>query len=311
MALEAVTTDEPHWNHPDVEDLYRPVSDPHPVFFGAYDWHSAVHGHWTLAGLVLLGASDSAGHRLLTTTLTPDAILRETATLESGVLDAFEIPYGMAWVTMLDRALAQAGLHQAHRALSPLTSHVRRTLSAWLGGLDRPNETGLHRNTAFALGLLRDAGEPLWSQAIGRIRDWWGNGLTTHLEEEPGPTDFLSPTLEATATTLAALEPPERARWLDRSLPSAIAQISHLQPVPCPDPSDGAVSHLLGLNLSRAYALRTIASMVDDPDLREAIERAEHRHRVHGLAALDEDHFAATHWIASFALRAVVDPLRR
>lgn len=307
MAHRAVITGEPHWNHPSVADLYLPPRDAHPVFFGAFDWHSAVHGHWTLARLISMGGADPATEQFLTASLARRPLLREVATLASGVLDDFEIPYGLAWELMLDRALADAGLDEAHAALGPLSTFARRRLGEWLGSLEHPDEHGLHRNTAFTLGLIRDAGEPLWFDAIDRVRRWWMNGSGTILEDEPGPFDFLSPTLESVAVTLSALEPDERLPWFEDALPDAVERISALQPVECPDLTDGRVSHLLGLNLARSSALRAIAGMVDGPPLVSALSAAAERHLGEGLKALDHDHFAVTHWIATFALRAFPD----
>ncbi len=308
MALNAVTTENPHWSHADLADLYLPPKDAHPVFFGAYDWHSAVHGHWTLARLVQAKAGDPGAPRFLTASLRRRPILREVATLGSGVLDDFEVPYGLAWEMMLDRALANAGLVEAHSALRPLTTFVRRRLAEWLADLEHPDEQGLHRNTAYSLGLIRDAGEPLWFEAVDRIRRWWINGPGTILEDEPGPFDFLSPTLEALAVTLSALDSEERGPWFADVFPDAVARMGALQPVECPDPTDGRVSHLLGLNLSRSVALRTIAGFVDDPPVRDAVQDAAARHLAAGLGALDHEHFAVTHWIGTFALRAIPEP---
>ncbi len=311
MALDAVRREEPHWTHPDLEDLYRPPRHAHPVFYGAFDWHSAVHGHWSLVRLLSLPnqADDNEVVAHLTGTIQRRPILREVATLASGVLDRFEIPYGLAWVLMLEHELSISrlvGIRSLKGEVKPLADLARKRLKGWLDELHEPSEVGTHANTAFALGLLRDSSSSLWTEVSDRVVELWADRSNRSLAIEVGEHDFVSPTLEAIDVLVSAA--PDRVVALalaNRMLPDAPDQILSLEPVVCPDPADGKASHLLGLNLSRARALAAIASHLPPGELSAACDRAAHNHLEFGLDALTHDHFATTHWVGSFALRAL------
>jgi len=308
MALGAIITEHPHWAHPDLADLYLPVRDAHPVFYGAYDWHSAVHSHWTLARLADLDDDNGDAIHLLASSITRQSIIREVATMASGVLDRFEIPYGMAWVLMLERALAdnrESRLHEVGEAVRPLADLARRRLSAWLTGLDMPVESRHNHNTAFSLALIRDSRDPLWATAVEAAGRWWKEPTGRMLVDEVGPYDFNSPTLEAADVMTSILDPDERERWLRSLLPSIESQLEDFEPVVCSDPADGRAGHLLGLNLSRARALHAIADRLEDGPLPASLRATADRHLTVGLQALEHTHFAVTHWMATFALRAL------
>jgi hypothetical protein len=311
MAFDAVLREEPHWTHADLADLYRPVRDAHPVFFGAYDWHSSVHSHWALVRWLALrdGANDDEVVDHLVTTFSRGNVLKEVATFASGVLDRFEIPYGLAWVLMLERELVanpSLGIRALARDLQPLADLARRRLRVWFSDLVEPDETGTHANTAFALGLIRESGSALWNELSSRAPRLWEASSDRTLNDEAGAYDFVSPSLEAMDVLACTASNPDVALTrVDRFLPNAVDQIHALEPVLCPDPSDGRTSHLLGLNLSRARALSHVAMRLPPGGLSSACDRAAHRHLEFGLDALNHDHFATTHWIGSFALRAL------
>lgn len=284
------------------------IRDLHPVFFGAYDWHSAVHGHWTLIRCLQLGTAPDGAEALLIEALTPERLQHEATTIESGLLDGFEIPYGMAWVLMLGRALEEGGrpwMPDAHRATLPLVGAARRRLKMWAGALDLPDETGMHRNTAFALGLLRDCGETWWQDMAAGVIAGWDGAEGRILADEPGPHDFVSPILEVADVMTSLLPARTASGWLRRLLPDAEGQLAALAPVDCPDPSDGRISHLLGLNLSRARALAAIGGRLEDRRLGTVFRQTAARHLDAGMAGLGHDHFSSTHWLATFALRAL------
>jgi hypothetical protein len=311
IAFDAVLREDPHWTHPDLADLYRPAKDAHPVFFGAYDWHSAVHSHWALVRWVGLpdGADDTEVADHLVDNLTRTGVLKEVATFASGVLDRFEIPYGLAWVLMLEHELAASPsmrIRPLAGDLRPLADLARRKLRRWFSQVDEPPETGTHGNAAFALGLIRESGSTLWNEFSTRLPELWGSSPERSLTGEVGEYDFVSPSLEALDLLVSTAADPEgAAAVVDRFVTGAADQIRALEPVLCPDPSDGRSSHLLGLNLSRARALAGIAEHLPPGELSSACERAAHRHLEIGLDALNHDHFATTHWIGSFALRAL------
>src|SRR5262245_55913155 len=93
--------------------------------------------------------------------------------------------------------------------------------------------------------------------------------------------------------------------WLASFLPdpATAAARAWLQPVASPDRADGKLSHLDGLNLSRAWMLDgiTTALRLDDP-WRSALTAAAGMHAAAGLASVPGEHYAGRHWLGSYAV---------
>jgi len=69
------------------------------AFFGCYDWHSAVHGHWLLARLARTfpeAAWAADARSALGRSLTRENLAREAAYLRGPGRTSFERPYGSA-----------------------------------------------------------------------------------------------------------------------------------------------------------------------------------------------------------------------
>jgi len=290
-----------------------------PVFFGAFDWHSAVHGHWTLARAARLleeGPVSVSARTVLSEHLTEGRLAGELGFLTAPGRAGFERPYGLAWLLQLALELREWADPDAARwsaALAPLEAHAAATLRRWLPALPWPVRTGEHAQTAFALGLAHDwargAGDPATREVIeARARDFYEDDHEAPIAYEPGGHDFLSPVL-AEADLMRRVFPPARfASWLSAFLPSlrSPAVRDWLTPVVSPDPADGKLSHLDGLNLSRAWMLEGIAAALPEGDPRVLpLREAAGRHRVRGLDALDEAHYAGAHWLGSFAMYLV------
>jgi hypothetical protein len=78
-------------------------------------------------------------------------------------------------------------------------------------------------------------------------------------------------------------------------------------PVDVSDRSDGKIAHLDGLNLSRAWCWRSIASSWDGSDPRRAIAfAAAEEHLGASLPHVAGD-YAGEHWLATYALLAMSD----
>ncbi len=285
ILLENIERTDPHH-----ADRHLPERDPaelHPIFHGCFDWHSAVHSHWSLARI---GYLDVVGDRIA-----EDAVAGEVATLESA--SGFEVPYGLAWLLTLD-----AELPDAQRALlAPLTAIARHRLLGWTAA--PVDESGLHRQTAFSAWLTlrwaritRDA--ELANAIEGLARRGWDSASNRTLVDEAGPTDFLSPALCAAALMVEIVEEPHE--WLSRFLPSLEDDLRRVEPVANPDPTDGHATHLDGLNLSRAWAANRIGLGADTSDF-------AFRHSEAGLAASTSTHFAGSHWLPTFAVMLLTD----
>ena len=297
------------------EDV-RPPRELTPAFYGCYDWHSAVHGHWLLARLARTfpRAEFAAPARAaLEQSLQPDKIEVEKAYLAGEGRVSFERPYGLAWLLQLATELREwkddpRAQYWAF-SLGPLEREAADHLTDWLPKLSHPIRVGEHSQTAFAFGLILDWARAAEDRAMielldSRIRDFYLRDRDCPLEYEPSGQDFLSPCLAEADLMRRILEPTVYAAWLGGFLPQIPldGSVTWLAPAVVTDPEDPKLAHLDGLNLSRAWMLDGVASGLppEDPRL-PAILAAEAAHRQAGLRSVTGEHYEGGHWLGSFA----------
>ncbi|HEY3216487.1 MAG TPA: DUF2891 domain-containing protein [Candidatus Eisenbacteria bacterium] len=294
----------------------RPPRQLTPAFFGSYDWHSAVHGHWALVRLLRLfpGSGFEAHARAaLARSFIEETLGAELAYLRAPGREAFERPYGLAWLLQLAAELREWDDPEAaiwRVRLAPLEALAAERLENWLAKLPGPIRSGVHSQTAFALGLAHDwartAGSSgLASQIEARARGWHGADVAAPIGYEPSAHDFLSPIWGEADLMRRVLSPGEYAPWLERFLPDLESPMARrwLAPVASPDPADGHLAHLDGLNLSRAWMLEAVAASLPPAEPRQpALREAAARHAEVGLDALTGEHYTQAHWLGSFAV---------
>lgn len=304
----------------------RPPRELTPAFYGCFDWHSAVHGHWLLARLCRTHPSAPFVPRAraaLAQSLTPDHVAAEVAYLRGKGRETFERPYGLAWLLQLDAELHEWDDPDAQtwaKALEPLAREAAERLRAWFPKLSHPIRTGEHSQTAFAMGLILDWARSRGDRAMeglvaSRARDYYGEDRGCNLAFEPGGQDFLSPCLAEADLMRRVLDPVPFAAWLGGFLPGLPALPAGtpredappwLPPAVVTDPTDGKLAHLDGLNLSRAWMLEGIASGLPAGDTRiPPLREAAAAHRRAGLAAVTGEHYEGGHWLGSFAVYLV------
>jgi hypothetical protein len=290
-----------------------------PAFYGCYDWHSSVHGHWLLVRLVRSfpdAAFASAAREALRESLTAQNIAKETLYLRGEGRSSFERPYGLAWLLQLGAELEEWDDPQAKEMaanLHPLEQAALERLNGWLPKLSNPVRIGEHDQTAFALGLMLDyargTGDPkLAALVMSKAWQFYFGDKNCPLAYEPSGEDFLSPCLGEADLMRRVLPGRDFASWLRTFLPQIPVSGSNkwLQPVVSPDPTDPKLAHLDGLNLSRAWMLEGIASGLPKADrLLPAIMAAAEAHRRAGLAAVTGKHYEGSHWLGSFAVYLV------
>jgi Protein of unknown function (DUF2891) len=290
-----------------------------PAFYGCYDWHSSVHGHWLLVRLVRAfpdAAFVPSAREALRQSLTIENISREAAYLHGQGRASFERPYGLAWLLQLVAELREWNDTEAQQMaanLHPLEQEAVERLENWLPKLSYPVRIGEHDQTAFALGLMLDyaravADEKLTRLVASKIGDFFQGDKNCPLAYEPSGEDFLSPCLAEADVMRRVLLTSDFARWLRTFLPqlSSARNGNWLLPVVSTDPSDPKLAHLDGLNLSRAWMLEGIASRLPKGDKRlPAIIAAAEAHRRAGLAAVTGEHYEGGHWLGSFAVYLV------
>jgi len=313
IALGHVTREYPHkLDHVLLGDEdARTPQGLHPVFFGSFDWHSCVHGWWTLLTLRRLHpgmVQADAIAALADESFTPEKVAAELAYLDRPASGGFERPYGWAWLLALH---LEASCHSDRSwadALEPLARAFAGRLRAYLKVLTYPIRTGTHFNTAFALVLAQDwatSFDPPLAQAMSeRVWEWYGNDRDCQAWE-PSGDDFLSPAwVEALA--VARCRPDLFADWFAAFLPRAGSRepVTLFTPATVSDRSDGKIAHLDGLNLSRAWCQRQLAKQVE-PDLAELFGATADEHLAAAWPHLAGD-YAGEHWLATFALLALL-----
>jgi hypothetical protein len=290
-----------------------------PAFYGCYDWHSSVHGHWLLVRLIKTypdAAFAKPAREALRKSLTAENLKQEAAYVRGEGRASFERPYGMAWLLQLVAELAEWDDPQAREMLTnlaPLEQAVRDRLMTWLPKLSHPVRIGEHNQSAFALGLMLDyalatKNEALGKIAAGKIEEFFQKDKNCPMNYEPSGEDFLSPCL-AEADAMRRISPPDEfASWLTEFLPQIpnTGKADWLPVAISPDPSDPKLAHLDGLNLSRAWMLEGILSDLPENDSRRpALVAAAEAHRRAGLAAVTGAHYEGGHWLGSFAVYLV------
>lgn len=291
----------------------------HPIFFGSFDWHSCVHGHWLLARLYRrFPHLPEAGEirALLDSQLTTEKVEGEVAYLRNPATRGFERPYGWAWALMLQGELTRHATAEGSRwaeMLRPLANVFAKRFEEFLPIATYPVRAGVHSNTAFALVLALEYAEAIGDRDVAaacreKARSWYGRDRDCQAWE-PSQDEFLSPALIEATCMQRALPTEEFCRWFAEFLPDAAhgAPATLFEPVTVSDRTDGKIAHLDGLNLSRAWCWKAITDGLSDADpLRTKIEGTIARHLDSALGHIADD-YMGEHWLASFALLAL-DP---
>lgn len=288
----------------------------HPAFYGCFDWHSSVHGHWLLVRLLHVGGQDGPWREeaiaKLSTSFTAENIAVEMAYFDSPVRGSYERPYGVAWLLQLCAELREWDDPQAKQwleVLAPFEQQIAMRLKAWVPKLAYPIRLGTHNQSAFAFGLMLDwartsGDSDMETLIISRSKEYHLADKSCPLAYEPSGEDFLSPCLMEADLMRRVLPQKEFAKWLTVFLPTLPTDGSGdwLSPGIVKDASDGKLVHLDGVNLSRAWNLENIAANLpkDDPRI-ASLTAAAAIHRETGLKAVTDAHYSGSHWLASFA----------
>lgn len=289
-----------------------------PAFYGCYDWHSSVHGHWMLARLArTFPGTDLAmeAKRALGQSLTEANLVQEAKYMAGPGRASFERPYGLAWLLQLVAELDEwedADARHWRRNLAPLEVVALARFSEWLSKLSHPVRSGEHSNTAFALGLTLDSARRNHHEAFATLiankaKVFYLSDRDCPVAYEPSGEDFLSPCLAEADLMRRVLNQDDFASWLRSFLPGLGGPGGPVfSPAVSVDPSDGKLAHLDGLNLSRAWMLRGIASALPEGDPRRAgVTAMADAHQRDGLRAVTGEHYEGGHWLGSFAVYLV------
>ncbi|MDB4671055.1 DUF2891 domain-containing protein [Pirellulaceae bacterium] len=288
----------------------------HPAFFGCFDWHSSVHGHWMLIRLIKLHPGCSAEKQIreqLNQHLTAEKIHKENEYFQAKYNKSFERMYGWAWYLRMVAELETWDDPQGKKwreNLRPLEKTIVSRTMDYLPKLSYPIRTGVHPDSGFALGQILDyariaANKELESLIVARSGDFYQKDTDYPTKYEPSGQDFFSSGLNEADLMRRVLSPADFSNWLDRFFPELRkGKIGNLlTPVEVSDVTDGHIVHLAGLDLSRGWTLNGIASALPKEDPRRPIlHRAAMDHAAMGYKYVFSGHYEGEHWLATFAI---------
>lgn len=286
-----------------------------PAFYGCFDWHSSVHGHWLLVRLSKLDPASPFTALIedaLEESFSIENMNREVAYYIVDGRNGFERPYGIAWYLQLVAELHESpsAVHKSWREiLAPLEVEIVKKMTAWLPNLAYPVRLGTHNQSAFAFGLMLDYARTVGNTEFEallteRTRTFFGGDTGCPIGYEPSGEDFLSPCLMEADLMRRVMSAEEFSTWLAAFLPGIPddGSAGWLTPAIVKDATDGKLVHLDGVNLSRAWALEGIASALNEGDPRiSSLQAAADVHKEAGIQAVSDAHYAGSHWLASFA----------
>jgi len=298
------------------EDMGEP-HQLHPSFFGCFDWHSSVHGHWSLVRLLKefprLAHADVVRDKLREN-ITMENIQKEILYFQGHYNKTYERTYGWAWLLKLAQELHEWDDPMAQELediLQPLTDLMVELYLEFLPKLVYPIRVGEHTNTAFGLTFAWDYAlavdhPELKSLIASRAKDFYMNDMECPLSWEPSGYDFLSPCLEEIDLMRRVLGEEEFKSWIALFAPWLKSKEFQLTAGEVSDRSDGKLVHLDGLNFSRAWVLLGLARQYNDYSHLVPIANA---HINHSLPNLVGDGYEGGHWLGTFAIYALIDTI--
>jgi hypothetical protein len=318
LALRAIQKEYP--NKPaDVLNSAKDIKAPrakHPAFYGSFDWHSSVHGHWMLVRLLRL-FPELPERKQIRTVLAEHLSARnlqvETDYFAQPNRQSFERTYGWTWLLKLAEELHGWDDPDARtwsKNLKPLADTIVARYLAFLPKQTYPIRSGVHPNTAFGLSFALDYAQavghkPLAEMVERRSRDYFARDTRIPAMWEPDGADFFSPSLTEADLMRRVLPAKEFRDWLQRFLPDLARGEPKTLFVPAKvsDRSDPQIVHLDGLNLSRAWCMRSIArALPRDDATRRMLAASAARHAEAALRHVSSGDYVGEHWLASFAV---------
>ncbi|MEO5946549.1 MAG: DUF2891 domain-containing protein [Chitinophagaceae bacterium] len=306
-----------HTSNTDSDHVFLP-KQLHPAFYGCFDWHSSVHGHWMLIRLLKLFPQMQEANlirEILNKTITKQNIINEVKYFSMPLTASWERTYGWAWILKLDEELYSWGDVDAkrwHEAMQPLTKKVVELWTKFLPKQTYPNRTGVHPNTAFglvfALDYARTEKDKAFENAIiASAKKIYGKDKNAPASWEPNGADFLSPSLEEADLMRRVLSTKEFIPWFNQFF--NLQSLKHLSILPVvSDRTDLQIVHLDGLSFSRSWCMKGLAAVLPARDARKKLLlRSSVNHLSTALPHVVSGEYGGEHWLASFAVYALVN----
>ena len=304
-----------HTSNSDSDHILLP-RQLHPAFYGCFDWHSCVHGHWMLVKLLKLFPAlpeASAIRNTINKTITKENIAQEVRYFDMPLTASWERTYGWAWLLKLDEELLSWNDEdgkQWHEALQPLVQKVVDVWTKFLPKQTYPNRTGVHPNTAFGLVFALDHARAVKNNAfekaiIASAMRIYGKDKNAPAIWEPDGSDFLSPSLEEADLLRRVLSPAEFTSWFGNFF--SLQSLEHLTILPVvSDRTDLQIVHLDGLSFSRSWCMKGLAAALPVTDPRKKLlQQSSKNHLAAALPNVVSGNYGGEHWLASFAVYAL------
>lgn len=291
----------------------------HPSFYGCFDWHSSVHGHWML--LRLLRTEQNLEHKDKIMSVLDESFSAEKIKTEAEyftkyqVAQNFERTYGWAWILKLDEELAKSNYPKAkiwHQNLKPLTDEILRLWKIYLPKQTYPNRTGVHPNTAFAMSFAidwaRQTGDKIFEKELSdKAKYFYLNNTKTPAYLEPDGSDFFSPSLEIAELMSRILPQKDFEKWLNQFYEKR--SLENIEQIPIiSDVNDYQTVHLVGLSFSKAWAMKNIIHALPKENvIRKQFEDSREKFIENSLPIIFQGNYGGDHWLASFAVYAMTN----
>ena len=299
----------------DGEDWVRPHFELTPSFYGCWDWHSAVHGHWAMVKVIKDFPNIPKKEIILNklkSNLSKKNLNKEYEFFQNDFAKGFERTYGWAWLMKLYSELLSWDNENAQEwasNLKPLVELLSERTITFLDKLSTPLRPGTHANTAFSFSLMIEyaliAND---TNLYNKIKDYsiknFSFDTNCPVSYEPSGTDFLSPCLAEAALMSSILEKKEFNKWFKTFIPSLKEPEFNniINPPIVLDPKDPGIGHLIGLMFHRAWTLKEIANKLNKKSEKTFLLQISDLHSKKGYDIMFESGYGGEHWLATFAL---------
>jgi hypothetical protein len=294
------------------EDLKQPMQ-MHPAFYGCFDWHSAVHGHWSMVSLLKKYPNNASSNKLrflLKSHITKENINQEVEYFHGKHNKSWERTYGWAWLLKLAEELhtwEDPLARELENNLQPLTDLIAQRFAEFLPKLHYPIRVGEHPNTAFGMTFAHDyavsVGDKNFAQIIEKhAMDFYSKDTNCPISWEPGGFDFLSPCLQEMSIMQRVMPEKKFLKWLKKFLPQLHKKKYDLAVGIVSDRTDGKLVHLDGVNFSRAWCLYDLANQF--PQYKH-LQKVANKHMNQSMPYVVGDSYEGGHWLGSFVIYAL------
>jgi len=297
------------------ENWLKPHYEITPSFYGCWDWHSAVHGHWSMVKILKDFPEISNREIILSKldkNLSNENLNKEFEFFKEKFAHGFERTYGWAWLMKLYSELLSWDYEKAQIwaiNMKPLIDLLSERTILFLDKLSTPLRPGTHANTAFSFSLMIEYAQIADDKALfNKIKDFsiknFLGDINCPVNYEPSGTDFISPCLAEAGLMSLLLNNSEFNKWLYKFLPSFDKKNfgSIIDPPEVLDPKDPGIGHLIGLMFHRAWTLKDIAEKLDSKTDKKLFQSIAKKHSKKGYNIMFESGYGGEHWLATFAI---------